>query len=352
MALKVDSMMSYVCLMMLAFMLFGCEHRELVNPYNGHYLRIYIDEQIKNVTYGFFDENRERPEYIRPKALRVVLTDPITDEIITERYLQTFGEDERGYYIDGYISAVEGDYNMIVYNFGTERTKVRKEYNYNEMQAYTSNIPESYYKYFPSVRADLDEKTIRYCPDHLFLAKCQPIKISKSEYVDTLRTAEGDFFTAHSIVLSYYIQVKIKGLNYVRTAVSLLSGMAGSTTLCNSKMNSNDPVNIFFDMKYTDVKQVREDNKKTAILYTTFNTFGKLPDQDNIYTLNFEFTRSDGTSQVETIDITSMFDDPMVVNERWILLEKEIEIDPPSGDGGGLNPGVDEWGDVWTDIQL
>ena len=86
--------------------------------------------------------------------------------------------------------------------------------------------------------------------------------------------------------------------------------------------------------------------------YTTFNTFGKLPEEQNMYTLNFEFTRSDGTTQIETIDITSMFSDPIVINEQWILLEKEIDIIPPIGGGGGMTPGVDEWGDIWSDIQL
>ena len=71
-----------------------------------------------------------------------------------------------------------------------------------------------------------------------------------------------------------------------------------------------------------------------------------------MYTLNFEFTRSDGTTQIETLDITSMFSYPIVINEQWILLEKEIDIIPPIGGGGGMTPGVDEWGDIWSDIQL
>ena len=342
---------SWICLLMFIGVLSSCEHRPLEDPYNGHYIRVYIDEQIKNVTYGFYDETRERPEYKRPNVLRVVLSDPESNVIVAERYLQTSGEDERGYYIDGYISAEAGSYNLMVYNFGTEKTKLRKENNYSEIQAYTSAIPEVYYQYFPVSRVELDEKAIRYCPDHLFLSLCQPVVVPKNLGIDTLRTAGGDFFTANSIVLSYYLQVKIKGFNYVTSAVSLLSGMAGSTTLYNKSMNKTDPVSIFFDMDYTNVQRIKGDDKNTAILYATFNTFGKLPDEQNIYTLNFEFTRTDGTSQVETIDITSMFDDPLVIKERWILLEKEIEIIPPIG-GGGMTPGVDDWSDIWANIQL
>ena len=341
-----------LCLPLLMVAFAACEHRPLEDPYNMHYVRVYIDEQIKNVTYGFYDESRLRPEYIRPRVLRVALCDPITNKVVVERYLQTTGEDERGYYIDGYISAEEGEYNLMIYNFGTEKTKIRDEYNYSGIQAYTSQIPKNYHQYIPMSSVDIAEEAIRYCPDHLFVANCQPVKVGKSVGLDTLRNQDGDFFTARSIVLSYYLQIKIKGFNYVSTAVSLLSGMAGSTTLSDCTLNKNDAVSIFFDMDYADVQRTKNEDKETAILYATFNTFGKLPEERSLYTVNFEFNKSDGTSQVETIDITPMFfGNPQVVNEQSIILEKEIEISPPIG-SGGMTPGVDEWGDIWTDIYL
>lgn len=339
-------------LLLLVGMLFSCEHRPLEDPYNGHYLRIYIDENIKNVTYGFYDDTRNKPEYYRPKVLRVVLTDPISDKIVSERFLQSNGEDERGYYVDGYIAATEGEYNMMVYNFGTEKTKVRNENSFYNMQAYTSSVSPAFYHYFPTMQEEIENKTIRYCPDHLYLAISEPIKIENSLNVDTLLNAQGDFFTAQTVVKSYYLQVRIKGFEHLTAAVSLLSGMAGGTTLCSCKLDESDAVNIFFDMDYAEVNRSRDTSTKTAVLYTTFNTFGKLPLEDNIYTMNFEFTRTDGTSQVEKIDITSMFDEPLVVEEQWILIEKEIEIEPVENPGGGLSPGVDAWGDEWADIQL
>ena len=48
----------------------------------------------------------------------------------------------------------------------------------------------------------------------------------------------------------------------------------------------------------------------------------------------------------------TLFDEPLVVEEQWILIEKEIEIEPVENPGGGLSPGVDAWGDEWADIQL
>ena len=65
----------WVCLMLLFT---ACEHRELSDPNTGHYLRIYVDENIKNVTCGFYDESLTHPEYKRPRVMRVVLAAVIT----------------------------------------------------------------------------------------------------------------------------------------------------------------------------------------------------------------------------------------------------------------------------------
>ena len=341
-----------LCALAVGCALLSCEHRPLEDPYNVHYLRIYIDEQVRNVTYGFYDESRVKPEYLRPRVLRVVLTDPATDQVVTERYLQTYGEDERGYYVDGYIVADAGRYNMMVYNFGTERTKIRRENSFHQMQAYTQPVSESYYQYFPTMQEAIEKQQIRYCPDHLYLATGEPLIVNNNSLVDTLYNQQGNFFTAQSAVKSYYLQFRIKGFEYVTTAVSLLSGVAGSTTLSTRELDASDPVNVFFDMDYAEVEIARDGESKTAILYATFNTFGKLPDEENIYTMNFEFTRTDGTTQVESIDITDMFDDPIVKEKQWILIDKEIEITPTTGDGGGLKPGVGNWEDEWCDIEL
>ena len=352
----IAKVMQALSVLLLAGVMISCEHRVLEDPSNGHYVRVYIDEQIKNVTYGFYSDSRKRPEYERPRVLRVVLADPITDKVVSERYIQSCGEDERGYYIEGYIAAAEGNYNLMVYNFGTPKTKLRKEDYYTQVQAYTSKIEDRLFQYFPALDSVVDKKTVRYCPDHLFLATCEPVKVKKNVNIDTLYTASGDYFEAQSVVKSYYIQVRIKGFEYVTTAVSLLSGMAGTSILHKREMDENDAVSVFFTMDYTDVGRTNATPKgtstKTAVLYSTFNTFGKLPKEQNVYTMNFEFTRTDGTSQVETIDITSMFDEPLVKNEQWILREKEIEITPTVGGNGGLVPGVDEWGDVWCEIEL
>ena len=335
------------------FLLSACEHRELVDSNTGHYLRIYVDEEIKNVTCGFYDESLEHPEYKRPYVMRVVLADPESGRIVSERYFQNRGEDERGYYIDGHISAEHGTYNLLVYSFGSAVTHIRDEQDYNNMQAYTNPISDYYLQYMPTSRQEVDEKNILCEPEHLFHAVGEPIVIPKSLKVDTLKTASGDWFEAHSVVKSYYLQVRIKGFQWVTSAVSMLSGMAGSTVLHNHDgMVKDNPVHLFFTMNYTGKEAMRDGSGTTATLYTTYSTFGKIPDMTSTLTLNFEFMKKGGSSQVEKLDITPEFEKPLARNQQWILLEHEIVITPPEGAAGGMTPSVDMWGDVEADIQI
>ena len=39
----------------------SCEHRELSDVNNMHYVRVYLDEDIKNVTTGIYNEAYDRP---------------------------------------------------------------------------------------------------------------------------------------------------------------------------------------------------------------------------------------------------------------------------------------------------
>ena len=342
--------------LLCTFLLVGCEHRELSDPNTGHYLRIYWDEEIKNVTCGFYDESLNHPEYKRPYVMRVVLADPASGRVVSERYFQHQGEDERGYYIDGYIGAEAGTYNLLVYNFGSAVTQIRNEQDFYNMQAYTNPVSDYYLQYLPASRQEIKDEDIASEPEHLFHAVGEPLVIPKTHKVDTLKTASGDWFEAHSVVKSYYLQVRVKGFEWVKSAVSLLSGMARASVLHeHDGMVTENPVNLFFTMDYTGKRAARDGSgTQEAVLYTTFSTFGKIPDITTELALNFEFMKTDGNSQVEKIDITAMFDTPLVKEKQWILLDHEIVITPPEGAiaGGGMTPGVEKWEDVESEVQL
>ena len=48
-----------LCACAIALSLMSCEHRPLETPLNARYVRVYIDEDIKNVTCGFYNEAYE-----------------------------------------------------------------------------------------------------------------------------------------------------------------------------------------------------------------------------------------------------------------------------------------------------
>ena len=333
----------------------SCAHRELRDPQNTHYVRIYLDEQIKNVTCGFYNESLERPEYERPTVLRAILANQQTGEVVSERILRNSGEDAKGHYIDGHIAAKEGVYNFMVYELGSSITLLRDEDNYYGMEAYTNPVNDYLLQYIPATRNEVDNKNIVNAPEHLFHCACQEIKISNSTETDTIKNVNGDYFTARSIAKSYYIQVNVKGFEYITSAASLLNGVAGSVFMsAPNELNAEDSVHLFFGMNYTGKRAAKSGESTVATLYATFNTFGKIPDIPSIYALNFEFMKRDGTSQVVKIDITDLFETPMVKENQWIILDHMIEITPPEGEnqGGGMRPGVDEWKDIESEIIM
>ncbi len=330
----------------------SCEHRILLDRNNGHYIRVYLDEEIKNITCGIYNESYDRPSYTRPMILRAVLADPSSGEVRSETLLRNHGSDERGSYIDGHIGARDGEYCLLIYQMGSPVTLIKNPNNFYEMTAYTKPVTQHILSYLPKVSEELGSERIMVQPEHLFADVCERVKIPASMKVDTLRNEEGDYFTARTIAKSYYLQLKIKGVEWVRAAAATLSGVSGSKQLCyEDAMVESDPVNLFFSMNYADKRRDIGDEVSSAVLYTTFNTFGKIPGITSLLTLNFEFTRTDGTTQVETIDITEVFKTPIVIEKQWILLEKEIVISPPDGTGG-LDPGVEGWKDIESSVTM
>ena len=335
-------------------LLYSCEHRRLEDPINTHYVRVYLDEQIKNVTCGFYNDTLDKPEYERPAALRAILANPETGEIVSERILHNHGDDGRGHYIDGHIAAPAGVYDFMAYEIGSTITNIRNENNMHSMLAYTNKIDGRLLQYLPSVSTAIDNDRIVSTPEHMSHVAKKDIRIYSLTHIDTLRDSNGDYFTASSLVLSYFIQVKVKGIKWVKAAATLMGGMAGSAYMRDKgELNVTDPVYVFFGLNNPNGNSGKrtQNDADEAYLYATFNTFGKIPDIPTLYTLNFEFTKSDNSTQVETIDITEMFDTPLVKNNQWILLDKIIEITPPTG-SGGMKPGVEGWKDIEADIIL
>ena len=217
----------------------GCDFRDLRDPGNVSYVRLYVDEHILNVTEGFYDthvyENIlglaegtytsgiTHPAYNRPEIMRIALFNHDTGELAAERYLRNQGDDERGHYYDGYIVLNPGVYDLVAYNFGTESTVIGDEYNSLYINAHTNELSPALASKFKSrAAAEGDTKadeSIRYDADPLFVTSYEALKVDRHEKVDTLKTAEGDwYFVAKNRVKAYYMQIGIINAQYVASS--------------------------------------------------------------------------------------------------------------------------------------
>lgn len=345
-----------IYMLTLAALLTACEFRPLVELSNVHYVRVYIEEDIKNVNTGFYNENHERPEYETPYVMRVTLADPQTGEVKADRYLKDIGHDENGTYFEGYIIANPGTYSLMAYNFDTRITRISNPDNQKEAKAYTNVIPPHLKtKLFSQATKGGNEKIV-FDPDHLFVANCGETTVTYSDDIDTLRTHQGEWFHAGSIVKSYYLQVRIKGMQYVSSAVSLLSGMSGSAWLQSGQQDIEDKTTVYFEMIPGETPSTglsKAPYEEEVILYTTFSTFGKIPEEENNLQMTFDFLTIYGKPYSETLDITEVFHTEEAIEHQWLLIDHLIEIpEPPPQTGGGLSPTVGNFDEIHTEIII
>ena len=379
-----------ILLSLMALVNISCERRELVELSNTHYVRVYIKEDIKNVTQGFHPNAQNRPAYKQPDILRLLLADPQTGKVKAERFLRTKKEDERGTYYEGYIVVYPGRYDLIAYNFDTEVCIVRNYNDFNKSQVYTNEIA-TYLRSRVSKNAmkvvqramqkemyrvaqklalkgqskvtrageDITEERIVYDPDHFFLASCGDVYVPYTDELDTLTTANKDYFTAESVVKSYFIQVPVKNIDYATSSLGLVSGLAGSVKLGTGEINDEDPVTVYLELRPGENAATgisKGESEETAVMYTTFNTFGKLPESENGLTITFDFLTTHGGSHTQTIDITDEFNSAQANENQWILVEEVIELPKPvpnpNNSGGGFKPSVNDWEDVNAEIII
>lgn len=344
------------------------ERRPLYELSNTHYVKVYVDTTILNYTTGFYDREgaREYPEFQRPEVLRLMLADAETGSSRTERFLQNVGRDEGGLYYDGYIIAEPGDYSLMSYNFGTEATILREPYLYGEIQAYTNHISDALLTKLPSYitrqqssaastsgddSKATESEPIVYEPDHLYVAKWDYIHIPAANHIDTISVKTRQSPLAETVVESWYLQIRVRGAKYVSSIVGLLTGMGGKLSLVSEELT--EPSTLYLEMLTTE-----ENADGVATLYVTFNTFGRLDETVNDFSLNFDIVTIDGRGHtVELGNISSEFLKEDALQHRWILLDKIIEVPSPqpgtgSGDSGGFNPFVTDWETIEGDIVI
>ena len=311
--------------LLLAFLLsVSCHRRPLEDPANNTTLRVAVNiKAIMNITCDIYNEKIPVPT-IEPEMMRVLFYDPTSKKIASETYISDITYDDEGTRcLQGDISVRPGTYQMLIYNFDTESTLVRDDQTFETIEAYTDKVTSSIRQSFLG-RAG-EENAIVYEPDHLVVASNEREVIPFHEGVHVVKT------DATSIVETYYLQIKVDGLQYVSSARAVLTGMVGSNRFGRNERVTSTPVSLYFTLQ-------KSDDKGVDVLATVFNTFGRIEDITNCLSVTF--------------DITSLFSSEACLKHHWLLLEETVKIDPPASSGGGFDPSVDDWEDEHHDIKL
>ena len=339
---RLSSILSAVFTLCVILTTASCEKRPLVEL--GHRTQINVRvniDAISNVTCDIYNEKIQIPE-IKPIAMHVLFFDEYTKEVAAESFISDISYDDDGTRVlSGNISIMPGDYKMLVYDFGTESTIVQDYYKWDDCMAFTSEISPALKR---SLISKVNEKALEdayviHEPDHLVVASKEHENIP---YHHEVHIVEAE---AQSVVESYYLQIKVVGLEYVSSAQAILSGMVNGNMISSNTKIVEPQATIWFDME-------KSDDKGEPVICTIFNTFGRIEDSENELEVTFDLKTHDGRTIQKSFDLSELFLSPDCVNHHWLLLEETITIEPPQVEGGGFAPEVNDWEEEHRDLYI
>lgn len=332
---KLKNILFAISLLLIAA---ACERRPLVDMEDHTRIRVKVNiNAVANVTCDVYNEKIPLPK-IEPQAMHVLFFDQKTEKVAAESFINNVSYDSEGNrMLDGHIAIAPGNYKMLIYDFGTESTVVTDYYNWQEVYAYTNELSPALKQSFASKAGE--DAYLVYEPDHLVVAKNDNEHIP---YHDGIHTIEAE---AKSVVESYYLQINVKGLEYVSGAQAILSGMVNGNKLSSDTKIVAPEATIWFDLE-------KSDDKGTPVICTVFNTFGRIDKSTNKLDVTFDIKTHDGRVIQETFDISHLFSTPECIEHHWLLLDETIEIAPPLSSGGGFNPEIGDWDEEHHDIYL
>ncbi len=326
-----------LCVLILA----SCERRPLVDLGHRTYINVRVNiDAISNVTCDIYNEKIAVPE-IKPIAMHVLFFDEDTKEVAAESFISDISYDENGSRVlSGNISIMPGDYKVLVYDFGTETTIVKDYYHWDDCLAYTNEIsPALKRSLISKANKSLEDAYVIHEPDHLVVAAKEHENIP---YHHDVHTVDAE---ARSVVESYYLQIKVVGLEYVSSAQAILSGMVNGNMISSNTKIAEPQATIWFDME-------KSDDKGVPVICTIFNTFGRIEDSENELEVTFDLKTHDGRTVQRSFDLSELFLSPDCINHHWLLLDETITIDPPQVEGGGFAPEVNDWEEEHRDLYI
>ena len=263
-----------------------------------------------------------------PRHMKVLFYQPTDGRLQYTEFVDSTG---------GPIATPAGTYHMLVYSFGTEYTQIRGETQLSTIEAFTSDITQAKaatLRGFTRAGEDEPEGSIVYPPDHLLVASeavCIPEWVAESQTV-TLRAE------ASTIVETYSFEVRtVVGAEYIESCEAFVTNQARSCFFGRGEV-STEPATLSFPVGI---------DRRRGSLFTTFNTFGKLPGESRTYL--YILVRDTGGQEYHIAeDITDQFDAP----DHRIVIDDPVSIPKPDTSGGGIAPTVDPWDEEQHDVPI
>lgn len=343
--------------------LVSCERRPLVEP--SETVRIKIKVNVKTVTnvntnirntVHLYAPNESlwepKLKQLDPSLMHVVVYDPKTDMLVSERFVDAVSTGDDGQKVfSGDLTIGRGDFNFLVYNFDTPTTHVSQWNSEKTILAYTDEIPLSLRSRILGTKADedYDGVSIYFEPEHLLVANERNVRISPHDTVVVVHTE------ASTVVDTYYLQVRVKGLRFADAATAVISGLSPSNHIGYNLRTVDPSAAVVFNMEKGYDTSI--DGENQDVLCAVFNTFGKIDDiSSNLY-VTFNVYDIAGNLRQYTANLDTVFKSELCEKYHWLIINDEI-IDIPDpgtdtpGGSGGFQPQVDEWEEEVGEIAI
>ena len=313
-----------------ALLLTSCEYKDLCydHDHDPDYTAMLMLELKLDLDVDLDVSIEAHTKIVAPEYMKVCFYDPKSGALRYTEFVKGSS---------GPLHTPPGTYNMVIYSFGTEWTQIRGENDINDLEAFTSDITGTKGAALSGFTRSGEYEApgpIIYTPDHLLVANEQvtiPV-LSKENAIVTIKAH------AATIVETYGFKVtNIDGVEYIASVEAFVTNQARGNFLGKGERNAN-PASLYFPV---------EVNRTEKCLETTFNTFGKLPGESRSY-LHILITGTDGTEVRVSTDITDQFEE----TGHEIIIDDQIVIPKPKGEGGGIAPTVDPWEEENHDVPI
>lgn len=329
---------------LLILMTMSCERRPLEEPDFETRIDVRVNvAAIANVTCDIYNDKIPVPA-IEPEVMRVMFYDIHEDKMLGESFISDISRNEDDeMVVSGNVSILPGEYRVMVYAFGTESTLISDYNSWNRCQAYTDPLSQDFLKTM-SLKGQVDQQSIHFQPDHLMAAR------SEYENIPWHSGTHVILAEATSVVESYYLQVKVDGLEYVSSARAVLTSMSGSVPLATAQPDYTSPVALYIPLQ-------KSDDEGEDVICNVFHTFGRVPESKNELEVTFDLMTVDGRTVTRSFDISDLFDSQECIDHHWLLVEETIVVpappDPgPGASGGGFDPVVNDWENEYHEIEM